>query len=58
MSHHLGVSVVAKGVETAEQVQYLFEHQCDNIQGYYISSPLPENKIVFLFTKAKDEMTA
>ncbi len=58
MAHHLGVKIVAEGVETAEQIQYLFEHQCDMIQGYYISSPLPENKIIFLFSKSKDEISA
>jgi diguanylate cyclase (GGDEF)-like protein len=58
MAHNLNVKVVAKGVETAEQIQYLFEHQCDMIQGYYISSPLPENRVVFLFSKKKDEISA
>jgi diguanylate cyclase (GGDEF)-like protein len=57
MAHNLNVKVVAEGVETAEQIQYLFEHQCDMIQGYYISPPLPENRIVFLFTKKKDEVS-
>jgi diguanylate cyclase (GGDEF)-like protein len=58
MAHNLNVKIVAEGVETAEQIQYLFEHQCDMIQGYYISPPLPENRVVFLFTKKKDEISA
>ena len=51
MAHNLGMSVVAEGVETEEQMQFLAEHTCDTIQGYFISAPLPENKIVLQFFK-------
>ncbi|NLP52161.1 bifunctional diguanylate cyclase/phosphodiesterase [Bacillus sp. RO1] len=37
----LGLQVVAEGVETKEQLQFLMEKGCDAIQGYYISKPLP-----------------
>lgn len=45
LAHHLGLEVVAEGVETAEQVQYLGVQNCDIIQGYFISHPLPAQKI-------------
>ena len=41
MAHALGLIVVAEGVETEPQKQFLREQQCDQIQGYLISKPLP-----------------
>lgn len=46
LAHSLNMQVVAEGVETAEQLQYLADHGCDVVQGYYLSRPLPENKII------------
>lgn len=36
----LGLQVVAEGVETKEQLQFLIESGCDAVQGYYVSRPL------------------
>ncbi len=41
LAHNLGIRVVAEGVETEEQLQFLRQHQCDLIQGYLISRPVP-----------------
>jgi DNA-binding response OmpR family regulator len=41
MAHHLKLKVVAEGVETAEQLALLISHQCDVIQGYFFSRPIP-----------------
>ncbi len=41
MAHKLGVKVVAEGVEHQEQVNFLREHDCDEIQGFYYSKPVP-----------------
>ncbi len=41
MAHHLGLSVVAEGVETAEQAAFLRQHGCDALQGYWLARPLP-----------------
>lgn len=40
LAHSLDLKVVAEGVETAEQLQYLLRQHCDCIQGYYFSKPL------------------
>ncbi|HYC88427.1 MAG TPA: EAL domain-containing protein [Thermoanaerobaculia bacterium] len=41
MAHHLNLSVVAEGVETEEQMRLLRSQQCDLMQGYLVSKPLP-----------------
>ncbi|MCP4271466.1 MAG: EAL domain-containing protein, partial [Gammaproteobacteria bacterium] len=44
MGHSLGVLVVAEGVETEEQLSLLKDMQCDEIQGYLISKPIPADE--------------
>ena len=44
LGHSLGFSVVAEGVETREQYDFLVNSGIDEIQGYYISRPLPLKK--------------
>jgi EAL domain-containing protein (putative c-di-GMP-specific phosphodiesterase class I) len=41
MAHHLSLTVVAEGVETASQVDFLTGSQCDVFQGYYFAKPMP-----------------
>lgn len=43
MSHHMNVKVIAEGVETESQLDFLCRHDCDYIQGYYFSKPLPRD---------------
>ncbi|RUR18724.1 EAL domain-containing protein [Legionella sp. km535] len=45
LSHNLNITVVAEGVETAEQANFLLGMGCDEIQGYYCSKPLSFAKI-------------
>ena len=40
MAHSLGLNVVAEGVETPEQMQFLRQHGCDQVQGYYLAEPM------------------
>ncbi|GAB2510793.1 EAL domain-containing protein [Lysobacter humi (ex Lee et al. 2017)] len=41
MGHSLGLQVVAEGVETADQLEFLRRHGCDVIQGYWLARPMP-----------------
>ncbi len=45
MSHALGLKVLVEGVETNEQSEFIKEIQCDLVQGYLFSKPLPEKEI-------------
>nr|WP_314545337.1 EAL domain-containing protein [uncultured Massilia sp.] len=41
LAHSLSLTVVAEGVETIEQIRELERYRCDEIQGYFVSRPLP-----------------
>jgi EAL domain-containing protein (putative c-di-GMP-specific phosphodiesterase class I) len=41
MAHGLKLEVVAEGIETAEQLEFLTDHDCEYGQGYYFSRPVP-----------------
>jgi EAL domain-containing protein (putative c-di-GMP-specific phosphodiesterase class I) len=49
MAHRLHIKVVAEGVETKDQVKLLKEMDCDIIQGYYYSRPIPSNELLDFF---------
>jgi EAL domain-containing protein (putative c-di-GMP-specific phosphodiesterase class I) len=51
MAKHLGLSVIAEGVETAEQVQFLRDSNCKGYQGYFFSKPLAADEFTRQFIK-------
>jgi EAL domain-containing protein (putative c-di-GMP-specific phosphodiesterase class I) len=42
LGHNLGMTVVAKGIETEEQIEQIKDLEFDYIQGYYLSEPLDD----------------
>jgi len=53
MAHKLGKIVVAEGVETEAQMQFLRRHDCDEMQGYLFSRPLPAAEMTTLLAAGK-----
>ncbi|GAW95588.1 MULTISPECIES: EAL domain-containing protein [Colwellia] len=58
MSHSLGLDVLAEGVETKAQLQYLQGEKCDFVQGYYTGRPMPASQFIETFKRAKDTSLA
>ena len=54
MAHDMGMKVIAEGVETEQQLEYLRRLRCNEIQGFLFSHPLPEDEIEELLKLDKD----
>lgn len=54
MAHSLGLTVVAEGVETHEQLAFLKSHRCEEVQGFYFSRPLSAEKFSTLIKTTMD----
>ncbi|MDD5241014.1 MAG: EAL domain-containing protein [Sulfuricella sp.] len=54
LGHSMKMLVIAEGVETREQLDYLRAHGCDEIQGYYFSRPLPAEEFAQLVREGLD----
>ncbi len=53
LGHSLGMSVVAEGVETEEQLKFLRDAQCEQAQGFLFSRPLPVAEFTRLLARRK-----
>ncbi|MGO2371335.1 MAG: bifunctional diguanylate cyclase/phosphodiesterase [Pseudoalteromonas prydzensis] len=56
MAQKLKLNVVAEGVETIEQVEFLQNNNCYIVQGYYYSAPIAESELSSLFEKLNDRV--
>jgi diguanylate cyclase (GGDEF)-like protein len=54
LGRSLNLRVIAEGVETQDQLDFLKAHQCDEAQGYYFSRPVPPEELVKLLEKHVD----
>ena len=57
LAHHLGLQVVAEGVENIAVMKQLLQWGCDMAQGYYISRPIPENELMRFLDKLGSRMS-
>ena len=51
IGHSMGLRVAAEGIENKQQFEYMKQHGCDLVQGYYFSVPLPENDMLKMLKK-------
>jgi len=54
LGHSLGVTVVAEGIETEEQLDLVIEAGCDEGQGYLLGRPIDEKKVIELLSNGSD----
>ncbi len=59
LGHAMDMKVLAEGVETLEQLELLDTLQCDEVQGYHLGRPMPENEITaFTLSHSKKRLVA
>ncbi|MDI9218374.1 bifunctional diguanylate cyclase/phosphodiesterase [Clostridium tertium] len=51
MAKKLNMKIIAEGIETQEQVEFLIANNCFIAQGYYFSKPVPKNEYISLLSK-------
>jgi diguanylate cyclase (GGDEF)-like protein/PAS domain S-box-containing protein len=57
LGHKLGMRIVAEGVESEEQREYLYRSRCDEMQGFYFSKPLPASDFASMLADSKADLT-
>ena len=57
LAQDLRIGVVAEGVETADELEYLRQAKCDEVQGYLIGRPMPAEEISALLNQKKQRST-
>lgn len=53
LGHSMGLTVIAEGVETPEELAFMREHKCDELQGYFFSEPLPADEFETILAAGK-----
>ena len=56
MAKRMEIKVLAEGVETEEQLAFLKNHQCDEVQGYYLYAPVEKEKFEAILLKQKSQL--
>ena len=55
--HKVNLNVIAEGVETKEQKEFLLESGCEDIQGYLYGKPMPKEEMEVLLDEGLDLTT-
>ncbi len=58
MAHNLGLKVIAEGVETEDHLKFLRAHQCEQLQGFLFSRPLPARNFEKLLSERERLLVA
>jgi diguanylate cyclase (GGDEF)-like protein len=58
MAHALGKNVVAEGAETQAQIDFLRKHDCELVQGFYYSRPLPAAELAAFLSRKLETRSA
>ncbi|MBI3772631.1 MAG: EAL domain-containing protein [Gammaproteobacteria bacterium] len=58
MGRSLNIRVLAEGVETVEQLEFLRRQGCDEVQGFLFSKPVPAEEVISFFNRPLTEMTS
>lgn len=45
LAHNLGMTALAEGIETQDELAFLLEHGCPLGQGFYLGRPLPASEV-------------
>jgi EAL domain-containing protein (putative c-di-GMP-specific phosphodiesterase class I) len=53
MAHSLKLKVIAEGVETEQHLEWLHARDCDEVQGFHFSRPVPAEAAGLLLAKSK-----
>ena len=56
LGRSLGMTVVAEGIETEAQVQFLVDHLCDTGQGYFFGRPVDADAVEALLAASADRL--
>ncbi len=57
LAHSLGLTVLAEGVENGQQIQFLEQHGCDQVQGFYLARPMAADEASRLLADVSREGT-
>jgi EAL domain-containing protein (putative c-di-GMP-specific phosphodiesterase class I) len=53
LAHNLNKQVIAEGVENRDQLEFLIRHDCDQVQGYFFSRPVSEERFLALLSHSQ-----